>query len=412
LRILVVFSLAVTVAASSLSAVAQTTDPKAELRQKLLAQFTLTKLNDDRSDIVTQGTMALLHKGGIGLVPTSLTPPETSTYKNGKVSASFMESYRAVHNTRVSSDGNLKALTLREGAQAWVTAIMVETEGVTFRFFAGKVNGTGYYGDLRFPFPNDAMPSADDVLKTIAEVVTPLSSSNPAISNFLKQTFVLTRLTGDQTDIAKAGSVLVLHKDGLILYPGSVGIWPINAYKDGKITLGPGSGVPKTAQWDPDGTAPGVTRMTMNSGDKFWLVNILTGENGVGLAFYTDEINGHRYISGLFFPFPKDHKPTPEEVLKTISEVITVDSGEGSSNQTATDSAAPSNAPPPPIAPPPPPVDAPPAQPKTIALGMTKDVVIAIMGQPQKVVMLGAKEIDVYPDLKVTYTNGKVTDVQ
>jgi hypothetical protein len=38
--------------------------------------------------------------------------------------------------------------------------------------------------------------------------------------------------------------------------------------------------------------------------------------------------------------------------------------------------------------------------------------VIASLGQPQKVVQLGAKEIDFYPDLKVTFVNGKVTDVQ
>jgi hypothetical protein len=43
---------------------------------------------------------------------------------------------------------------------------------------------------------------------------------------------------------------------------------------------------------------------------------------------------------------------------------------------------------------------------------MTRDMVVAIVGQPQKIIDLGAKEIDVYPDIKVTYMNGKVTDVQ
>jgi hypothetical protein len=159
----------------------------------------------------------------------------------------------------------------------------------------------------------------------------------------------------------------------------------------------------KTVTWDPDGTAPGVTRLTFNSGDKFWLVNIIVSENGVGLAFYTDEIKGHRYISGLFFPWPKDPPPQPEDVLKTVSEVVTVDSG---------DASGPTSAAPAPIAPPPPPADAPPPQPKTITIGMTRDMVVAIVGQPQKIIDLGAKEIDVYPDIKVTYMNGKVTDVQ
>ena len=33
-------------------------------------------------------------------------------------------------------------------------------------------------------------------------------------------------------------------------------------------------------------------------------------------------------------------------------------------------------------------------------------------GQPQKIVNLGTKEIYYYPDMKVTFVGGKVTDVQ
>jgi hypothetical protein len=47
-----------------------------------------------------------------------------------------------------------------------------------------------------------------------------------------------------------------------------------------------------------------------------------------------------------------------------------------------------------------------------IGLGQTIDQVTAAMGQPKQVVKLGAKIIYVYPPLKITFTNGKVTDVQ
>lgn len=72
-------------------------------------------------------------------------------------------------------------------------------------------------------------------------------------------------------------------------------------------------------------------------------------------------------------------------------------------------------APPPPmpdIAPPPPPADAPPPAPPTIALGQTMDQVTAGFGQPLKVAKLGAKTIFYYKDMKVTFTNGKVSDVE
>ena len=56
----------------------------------------------------------------------------------------------------------------------------------------------------------------------------------------------------------------------------------------------------------------------------------------------------------------------------------------------------------------------PPAQepPKSIQLGQTIDQVKAILGQPEKTVNLGAKQIFVYKDLKVTFLDGKVSDVQ
>jgi hypothetical protein len=52
------------------------------------------------------------------------------------------------------------------------------------------------------------------------------------------------------------------------------------------------------------------------------------------------------------------------------------------------------------------------AQPESIEMGMTPDQVVAAMGQPDKKVNLGTKQIYVYKDLKVTFMNGKVSDVQ
>jgi len=43
---------------------------------------------------------------------------------------------------------------------------------------------------------------------------------------------------------------------------------------------------------------------------------------------------------------------------------------------------------------------------------MTPDQVKNAIGVPDKIVNLGAKEIYVYKDIKVTFINGKVSDVQ
>ena len=51
--------------------------------------------------------------------------------------------------------------------------------------------------------------------------------------------------------------------------------------------------------------------------------------------------------------------------------------------------------------------------PVTLRLGMTpKQVEAAQGGQPQKVIDLGSKKIYVYPDMKITFVDGKVSDIQ
>ena len=52
------------------------------------------------------------------------------------------------------------------------------------------------------------------------------------------------------------------------------------------------------------------------------------------------------------------------------------------------------------------------AEPQTIQLGMSPDQVQGALGKPEKIFNLGAKQIFVYKDVKVTFLNGKVSDVQ
>ena len=53
-----------------------------------------------------------------------------------------------------------------------------------------------------------------------------------------------------------------------------------------------------------------------------------------------------------------------------------------------------------------------PSAPVRISEGQTVDEVTAALGQPKSVVDLGTKKIYVYPDMKVTFKGGKVSDVQ
>jgi hypothetical protein len=50
--------------------------------------------------------------------------------------------------------------------------------------------------------------------------------------------------------------------------------------------------------------------------------------------------------------------------------------------------------------------------PPVLKLGLTFDEVISIQGQPKNIIDLGAKKTYNYPDMKIVFTNGKVTDIQ
>ena len=67
----------------------------------------------------------------------------------------------------------------------------------------------------------------------------------------------------------------------------------------------------------------------------------------------------------------------------------------------------PAAAPPPIDIPPPPPAD-----PVEIKIGQTTDQVIAALGQPLRKAKTATREIYFYKDLKVTFVNGKVKDVE
>jgi hypothetical protein len=251
-------------------------------------------------------------------------------------------------------------------------------------------------------------------LVAVLAVLTPCAHAQDPRSDLQKKlnsAFVLTRPTADNTDIVKAGSILELHQEGLIMYSVANKVAPTWTFKDGRLGMGFGANMSVDMQLG--SVEQGVNHLNVPqrkfvSGEKVWITGALIKEDGVILQLYSDAYDNVRYFGQIKFPFAKKTIPPADEMMKTIAEVVTADAPEGSDASAAPPPAAPSQQ----IAPPPPPADAAPVQPKTISVGQTKDQVVEILGQPGRVAKIGAKEIDYYPDMKVIFVNGKVTDIQ
>jgi hypothetical protein len=291
-----------------------------------------------------------------------------------------------------------------------------------------------------------------------ATVATPSAAraedqnSKAAIQKKLESEYQLTKTTDDKSDIVTAGSVLVLHKDKLLMVAVTSAVNPcMNTYKDDKISpkgaCGAGEKIrrhlgPLSSHLPGADSAPATRNFV--SGEKFWVTKIDVKDNGIVFDFFSDKIpdndQGVRYKGQLTIPFGA-LTPTPDEASKVVADVITVapaddkDSKDakgdkGDKQQPASQggqqqAAAPSQpAPAPAVAPaeaapapaaaeaPPAPIEPPAPPPAEVSLGQTPAQVVATLGEPAKKAKVGTKDIYFYKDMKVTFVNGKVTDIQ
>jgi hypothetical protein len=245
-----------------------------------------------------------------------------------------------------------------------------------------------------------------------------VAGAQGSLQSQLEAKYQLTKPTDDKSDIVTAGAVLVLQKDKLLMYPTSTQIPPQNTYSNGRLSEG-AYGVHQKVQGfgslighPPPQTVQGRQFVT---GEKFWVTGIAVQADGVVFTLFSDPYQDVRYYSTLKFIYPKGTTPSTDQVVSMIAEVLTVqpdDSAKsddsGNQQQAAGgDAQQPAAADAPAAAP-----AAPAAPPATVEIGQTPDQVTAILGQPDKILNLGPKQIYVYKDLKVTFVKGKVTDAQ
>lgn len=259
-----------------------------------------------------------------------------------------------------------------------------------------------------------------------------LAAEDPkaAIQQKIQSEFAVTQATAAEDDIVTAGAILVVKKGNIMMSPTSSTNMFQNTYKDGKISqnsLGSANKFWDHARKLPGmGGSAGTSSRTYVPGEKMWLTKIDVRDDGLVLNLLTDAISDVRYKASLKFPWPKGTIPPADQVEKEVADVFSVqpaDNSNGNQQPTAQGSqpaapvpqppavapAKPAEAVPAPITPPPPPTDAPT---QTISMGQTTDQVVGILGQPTKIIKLGPKQIYVYKDMKITFKEGKVSDVQ
>jgi len=187
----------------------------------------------------------------------------------------------------------------------------------------------------------------------------------------------------DLENVKAGGAIMVLTQDGALGSLSTDSRYYGSDIKDGKIST--------------EGAPLGRNSQILKKGQKVVLTSVkivdYQGSDVLRLFFLTADtfqrVEGgntatRRYKGSLDYFFPGGYLQTADFVeLKTaINNVIVAES---EYQETA---------------------------PATVSFGMTPAQVESALGKPSKVIELGSKKIFVYSDIKVTFMDGKVTDVQ
>jgi hypothetical protein len=343
----------------SLALAAQTGDIGA-IQQRLNSQIQVTRITADRSDIVAPGSVVDLHKNGLMMYAVASPLAPSNSYKNGKIGQGWggfgkdLMIGMATPGGGTANDYPHRQFVAEE--KCWVTGMQVQKDGISFQLYSDPYDGIRYYANLKIPFPNKKeVPSVDAALDLVAEVLTVVPPDNGG-----GQPAPEPQPAPAMNQEPPPFGMYFLRETGAHLH----------LVQDGSFVLIAASGQ----------LSPG--QFTIN-GDTLTLTYRATGRSSVF------QMQGDRLVANTGVAWVRQGSappPAPAEV-----------------------------APPPPpppafsdIAPPPPP----PAPAPTISLGQTKAQVLAAFGEPTRKAVLGPKEIFVYKDMKVTFTNGKVSNVE
>ena len=157
---------------SSLALAAQTVD-LAGIQQKLKERITLATL-DGNGEIATAGSVVTLQKSSLQMCATTAPAnagAPANTYKNGKLSAGMFSFNFGLGLMKIDPN-SIPMHTSVAGEKFWIVLYNVRKNGVEFKLWTDPdSNNIRYWSWLEIPIDKKQNPSADEVMKTISEVI-------------------------------------------------------------------------------------------------------------------------------------------------------------------------------------------------------------------------------------------------
>lgn len=247
--------------------------------------------------------------------------------------------------------------------------------------------------------------------------------STDGVVAVLTKKYTLTETTYDKSQITHDGTKLSMKQAGVYSGPAKSFVTWNNNVQDGKVqkqNIFMSSGCSKAhchvLQTDEKVYITKIESKDDPKNDvlKFSIVSVEDIDGGDG---------AERYGATVTFKFKKGYlaEASPEDVEQAVEAVLAPDDGSGGGDakqDTASNGAPAAAQPAAPVAraaappPPPPAPPAPAAPPPALSIGESSSQVLQAYGMPTKIVDLGKKKTFYYKDIKIIFTDDKISDMQ
>jgi hypothetical protein len=240
--------------------------------------------------------------------------------------------------------------------------------------------------------------------------------STDGVVGVLLKKYTLTETTMDKTQITHDGVQLSMKQAGVYSFPAKGYLNVEMKVQDGKVQK------PNILV---QASCSKAHCHVLQSGEKVYVTKIESKNDDLKFNILSvEDIDGgdgaERYSATVTFKLKKGllNEGSPEDIEQIVETVLgPADDSGGDAKQETASSNAPAPAPAPaPIqraaAPPPPPPAAPAAPPPALSIGESSSQVLQAYGMPTKIVDLGKKKTFFYKDIKVIFTDDKISDMQ
>jgi|HubBroStandDraft_3_1064219.scaffolds.fasta_scaffold26243_2 hypothetical protein len=248
------------------------------------------------------------------------------------------------------------------------------------------------------------------ILSACASVTGLAGAQAVSLQDQLNAQYKLAKIAGGGAVVVEAGTILAVQKAGIKAMPFMAIPKCPSKFEDNTLRMATGFIC----------TGAAALHNYFQPGNKVYPMKIEVNFDKAKITFRVvscDQCNGIDPPTGqkgeVEFEFPKGYleRASAGDVEDTIGKVFTITTNDDQQAQGGATDQQPSN--PQQSASQQQPAEQPQQpEPQTVQLGMTTDQVQAALGKPEKIFNVGTKQIYTYKDVKITFLNGKVSDVQ